>query len=25
MSEGSQRADHWKISVVQSPPWRRTS
>jgi hypothetical protein len=19
------RADHWKISVVQSPPWRRTS
>ena len=19
------QADHWKISVVQSPPWRRTS
>jgi hypothetical protein len=19
------RVDHWKISVVQSPPWRRTS
>ena len=22
---GEGRADHWKISVVQSPPWRRTS
>jgi hypothetical protein len=22
---GDGHADHWKISVVQSPPWRRTS
>src|SRR4051794_33817484 len=22
---GERQARHWKISVVQSPPWRRTS